>query len=80
MLAGLNTAAKVRTGRRTTMVESIAAMSMSMSAAKMQMDASMSIAKMAMNDQAVALNGLMDMVDAANISSDGLDHVIDTLA
>ncbi|MCI8342175.1 MAG: putative motility protein [Firmicutes bacterium] len=62
------------------MVESIAAMSMNMSAAKLQMDASVSIAKMAMNDQEIALNGLMDMVDAANISSDGMEHVIDTLA
>ena len=40
------------------------------------------IAKKAMEDSAMSLEGLIDMVDAANasLSSDGMPHVIDTLA
>ena len=64
------------------MVEPIASMSMSMSAAKFHMDAGIAIAKKAMEDSAMSLEGLIDMVDAANasLSSDGMPHVIDTLA
>ena len=53
-----------------------------MSAAKLQMDAGIAIAKKAMEDSAMSLEGLIDMVDAANasLSSDGMPHVIDTLA
>lgn len=55
-------------GRSMTMVDSIAAMSMNMSAAKLQMNVGVSLTKKVMDTQEVQAAGLLEMMDAASSS------------
>lgn len=61
------------------MVDSIAAMSMGMSAAKLQMDVGVSLTKKVMDTQEVQAAGLLEMMDAASssIPSGDLGQILD---
>ncbi len=61
------------------MIESIASLSMSMSAARLQQELSLQMTSMVMSDQEALVENLMDMADAVSVSSDGMPHVIDML-
>jgi len=61
------------------MIESIASLSMSMSAARLQQELSLQMTSMVMSDQEALVENLMDMADAVSVSSDGMPRVIDML-
>lgn len=61
----------------------IAAMSMELSAARLQQSVGISIAKKTMDAQEMEVQALMDMVDAADsvrIPSDGVGQIVDVMA
>lgn len=61
----------------------IAAMSMDLSAARLQQSVGISMTKKAMDTQEAQLEGLMDMVDSASpsrIQASGLGQLVDTTA
>ena len=58
----------------------IAAMSMSMSMAKVQLSAGLSVAKKAMDQQEIQAAGLIDMMEGAAVQAPPSEHIIDVKA